>query len=46
MQTPLAITALQDYLDREASAVRDLAGTAPNVQLDGADSARPRLFAA
>jgi len=41
MQTPLAITAFtQDYLDREGiRSARDLAGTAPNVQLGtGADS--------
>ena len=41
MQTPLAITAFtQDYLDREGvRTARDLAGTAPNVQLGtGADS--------
>ena len=41
MQTPLAITAFtQDFLDREGvRTARDLAGTAPNVQLGtGADS--------
>ena len=41
MQTPLAITAFtQDFLDREGIRnARDLAGTAPNVQLGtGADS--------
>ena len=41
METPLAITAFtQDYLDREGiHTARDLAGTAPNVQLGtGADS--------
>src|SRR5262245_49429612 len=41
MQTPLAVTAFtQDYLDREGiRSARDLAGTAPNVQLGtGADS--------
>lgn len=41
MQTPLAISAFtQDYLDRQGvRSARDLAGTAPNVQLGtGADS--------
>lgn len=41
MQTPLAISAFtQDYLDREGiRSARDLAGTAPNVQLGtGSDS--------
>jgi len=41
METPLAISAFtQDYLDRQGvRSARDLAGTAPNVQLGtGADS--------